>query len=92
MEDDKRNIEISTFEKRATIPAPADFTAPENLYNRLIDIIRSYHPSTDISMIEKAYQLANNAHKINFVNPRTLYYPSFMCGNYFGRTGIDKKV
>ncbi|HHU73788.1 MAG TPA: bifunctional (p)ppGpp synthetase/guanosine-3',5'-bis(diphosphate) 3'-pyrophosphohydrolase [Clostridiales bacterium] len=66
MEDDKRNIEISTFEKRATIPAPADFTAPENLYNRLIDIIRSYHPSTDISMIEKAYQLANNAHKNQF--------------------------
>lgn len=40
-----------------------DFTSPETLYKRLIDIIISYHPSADISMIEKAYNLANDAHK-----------------------------
>ncbi|WP_455714271.1 RelA/SpoT family protein [Anaerosporobacter sp.] len=45
------------------ITAPADFTAPEVLYNKLIDTIRGYHPSADISMIEKAYNLAYNAHK-----------------------------
>ena len=45
------------------ITAPADFTSPEVLYNKLIDTIRGYHPSADISMIEKAYNLAHNAHK-----------------------------
>lgn len=45
------------------ITAPADFTSPDVLYNKLIDTIRGYHPSADISMIEKAYHLANNAHK-----------------------------
>lgn len=45
------------------ITAPADFTEPEVLYNKLIDTIQGYHPSADISMIEKAYNLANNAHK-----------------------------
>lgn len=45
------------------ITAPADFTEPEVLYNKLINTIQGYHPSADISMIEKAYNLANNAHK-----------------------------
>jgi len=40
-----------------------DFTSPETLYKNLIDIVVSYHPSADISMIEKAYNLANDAHK-----------------------------
>ncbi|MGB4658345.1 MAG: bifunctional (p)ppGpp synthetase/guanosine-3',5'-bis(diphosphate) 3'-pyrophosphohydrolase [Mobilitalea sp.] len=42
---------------------PADFTAPEILYDELIQKIRSYHPSADISMIEKAYKLADGAHQ-----------------------------
>lgn len=45
------------------ITAPADFTEPEVLYNKLINTIQGYHPSADISMIEKAYNLAYNAHK-----------------------------
>lgn len=45
------------------ITAPADFTEPEVLYNKLINTIQGYHPSADISMIEKAYDLAYNAHK-----------------------------
>ena len=45
------------------IEAPADFTSPEVLYNELIAAIRKYHPSDDISMIEKAYQIAYDAHK-----------------------------
>lgn len=36
---------------------------PDELYQTLIERIRKYHPSTDISMIEKAYQVAANAHK-----------------------------
>lgn len=41
---------------------PADFTSPEELYQELIARIRRYHPSDDISMIEKAYRIAAQAH------------------------------
>lgn len=47
----------------ADLEAPADFTSPEALYQELIDSIRRYHPSDDISMIEKAYHIADEAHK-----------------------------
>lgn len=42
---------------------PADFTPVEELYNQLIDTIKKYHPSSDISMIEKAYAIASKAHE-----------------------------
>ena len=42
---------------------PADFTSPEELYKDLIRSIRKYHPSDDISLIEKAYKVAHEAHK-----------------------------
>ncbi|MDO5551488.1 MAG: HD domain-containing protein, partial [Lachnospiraceae bacterium] len=45
------------------LEAPASFTSPETLYDDLIQGIRRYHPSDDISMIEKAYQIAAEAHK-----------------------------
>ena len=45
------------------LEAPADFTSPEELYLDLIKTIRKYHPSDDISMVEKAYRLAYDAHK-----------------------------
>ena len=45
------------------ISKPEDFTDPEVLYNKLITTIREYHPSTDLSMVEKAYKLARDAHK-----------------------------
>ena len=45
------------------ISKPADFTAPGELYDKLIDSVRRYHPSTDISAIEKAYQIADKAHE-----------------------------
>ena len=45
------------------IEAPADFTSPEKLYQELIAGIRKYHPSDDITMVEKAYDIAYNAHK-----------------------------
>ena len=44
------------------ISKPDDFTRPEELYDRLIQTIKQYHPSTDLSLIEKAYNMANNAH------------------------------
>ncbi len=42
---------------------PADFTSPEVLYQDLIQSIRKYHPSDDISLVEKAYKLAADFHK-----------------------------
>lgn len=45
------------------LEAPADFTSPEELYQDLIRSIRRYHPSDDITMIEKAYRLADKAHQ-----------------------------
>ena len=42
---------------------PDDNTPPEQLYKSLIDTITSYHPSDDLSMIEKAYRVAREQHK-----------------------------
>lgn len=42
---------------------PEDYQDPELLYQALIKRIRKYHPSADITMIEKAYQVAKKAHK-----------------------------
>lgn len=42
---------------------PSDFTSPDELYNNLVRTIRAYHPSTDLTIIEKAYKIANFAHK-----------------------------
>ncbi len=52
-------------EKRLDIELenPADFTSPEVLYQDLIASIRKYHPSDEISMVEKAYKLAYEFHK-----------------------------
>ena len=40
-----------------------DFTSPEALYRELIATVNKYHPSDDMSMIEKAYQVAKQAHE-----------------------------
>lgn len=40
-----------------------EFSKPEDLYDELIASIRKYHPSTDITLIEKAYHVAFEAHK-----------------------------
>ena len=42
---------------------PQEFETPEHLYQELISRVRKYHPSDDISLIEKAYNLASMAHK-----------------------------
>ena len=47
----------------AAVKSMHDFTAPEELYEELIKSVRKYHPSTDISMIQKAYEIASDAHK-----------------------------
>ncbi len=47
----------------ANVKTMEDFTSPEVLYQELITSVRKYHPSDDISMIEKAYRIAGEAHK-----------------------------
>ena len=39
-----------------------DYEKPDDLYDMLIARVRKYHPSADISMIGKAYELAKKAH------------------------------
>ena len=50
-------------EQEKEIKRMADFTSPEALYEELISAVKKYHPSADISMIEKAYTIARNAHE-----------------------------
>ena len=52
----QRKKQIEEAEKN--VKAMDDFTSPEKLYDELIASVRKYHPSDDISMIEKAYQIA----------------------------------
>ena len=40
-----------------------DFVDPVALHDELIMRIRRYHPNTDIRMLEKAYRIANDAHR-----------------------------
>ena len=40
-----------------------DFESPDKLYEELIARVRRYHPSADISLIEKAYTIARDAHE-----------------------------
>lgn len=58
---DERQMKVEAVE--ASVKCMEDFTSPEDLYEELIRSIRKYHPSTDISMIEKAYRIASEAHK-----------------------------
>ena len=44
------------------VKAPVDYEDPDRLYDMLIARIRKYHPSTDVSMIKKAYDMAKKAH------------------------------
>ncbi len=39
-----------------------EFQTPGQLYEELITRVRKYHPSTDISLIRKAYRVASDAH------------------------------
>lgn len=45
------------------VKAPEDYQDPEQLYQALIARVRKYHPSADITMIEKAYRIGKKAHK-----------------------------
>ena len=60
------NTNIKTSQVDKSVDTPADFTSPEELYKDLIAAIKKYHPSTDLSDIEKAYETARKAHEGQF--------------------------
>ncbi len=47
---------------KPSVKAPANFTSPDELYKELEDSVRKYHPSDDLSLIRKAYEVALNSH------------------------------
>lgn len=60
----EENDKLAAIKKvEARIKTMEDFTDPDALYQELIASVKKYHPSDDISMIEKAYHIAYNAHK-----------------------------
>ena len=62
MQVEKEKLE-SVKRADAVVKTMHDFTSPEVLYKELINSVLKYHPSTDISMIEKAYKVASEAHE-----------------------------
>ena len=64
MEEDTKQKSVKDLDKiERELEAPADFTSPETLYEELKTAIRAYHPSTDFSLLDKAYEVAYTAHK-----------------------------
>lgn len=63
MADEGMEKEKRKEKREKELETPASFTSPEVLYQKLIKGICRYHPSDDIRMIEKAYQIARDAHK-----------------------------
>ncbi len=56
-------MEKALISKSDNIKTMKEFVSPESLYEELIASVRKYHPSTDISLIEKAYRIAYEAHE-----------------------------
>ena len=62
--EEKNQKEIEEIKKAdAGVKTMKDFTSPEELYQELISSVMKYHPSDDLTMIEKAYRVAFEAHK-----------------------------
>ena len=63
MPDIKGNLRENNIQSGDLVKfVPEDFTNPEILYQNLIEGIKKYHPSTDLSAIERAYKIAYEAH------------------------------
>lgn len=64
------------------------FEKPEKLYAELIESVHKYHPSTDITLIEKAYRIADQAHKEQVRKSGEPYIIHPVRSDYTGRAGI----
>lgn len=63
---DEKMMKKSADVDESPVKTPEDFTKPEVLYDELIKSIRRYRPSTDLSLIEKAYKVAYKFHEGQF--------------------------
>ncbi len=63
VEKDLQENESYVTHPEGTVKSTDEFTTPEELYQELLSSVRKYHPSTDISMIQKAYEVASEVHK-----------------------------
>lgn len=65
MEMEKKIGLIGTFDtgELSTELIPPNFTEPDDLFEILKTTVSSYHPSSDLDIIIKAYDLAKDAHK-----------------------------
>lgn len=61
--EELEEMEQEVISKSDNIKMMKEFESPEVLYKELITSVRKYHPSTDISLIEKAYKIAYEAHE-----------------------------
>lgn len=60
MSEEIRNVKI---ENHGVIPKEEEHATPEELYARLIDKIKHYHPSADeLELIENGYKFAKSSH------------------------------
>ena len=57
-----KELEKKISEEEHSLKPIREFESPEKLYEELIASVYRYHPSTDISLIEKAYNIARTAH------------------------------
>ncbi len=58
MAEDKNGVVIDD----GRIEAMQEFLSPEELFRDLIERVHKYHPSDEVSLIEKAYRTASEAH------------------------------
>ncbi len=65
MDTDKQNGFQMVFDtgELSTAIIPPDFTDPDILFDVLLKTVSNYHPSSDLDIIRKAYELAKEAHK-----------------------------
>lgn len=65
--EENKNIQLEKQQEAEVqadhIKPTKEFVSPESLYDELIASVRRYHPSADISLIEKAYKIADEAHQ-----------------------------
>ncbi len=67
MEEDKKIVEEKMKQNVADVEASVkkmeDFTSPMELYRTLVEGVKRYHPSDDLTLIDKAYRVADEAHR-----------------------------
>ena len=103
MSDEKNKVDTTTEIKNsemkkaeikkadANVKTMEDFTSPEILYDELIASVKKYHPSTDISMIEKAYKIAYEAHEGQKRKSGEPYIIHPLCVAIIGRSGAGQR-